>query len=191
MVDQLADEYAGDPVVFIEYDVDNPAGNRVSRWWAAWGSGGSVYLPLIMVDSGNQISNGSVAFAQRYRAMVDAALQRPAAARLDVNRERVGNSFRFEIALTNLSDVTLGAANSATLHVIVYEEAHVGDTDRWVRAATAQSISNLAPGETRGFSAEIAPQGVVDWNKVHSVVIADYRPGGTTGAYDTLQAAYE
>jgi len=191
VVDQLADEYAGDPVVFIEYDVDNPAGNRVSRWWAAWGSGGSVYLPLIMVDSGNQISNGSVAFAQRYRAMVDAALQRPAAARLEVNRERIGNSFRFDIALTNLSGVTLSSANSATLHVIVYEEAHVGDTDRWVRAATTRSISNLPPGEAASFTVEIAPQGVVDWDKVHSVVIADYRPGGTTGAYDTLQAAHE
>ncbi|PWB68893.1 MAG: hypothetical protein C3F15_15790 [Holophagae bacterium] len=191
MVDQLAEEYADDPVVFIEYDVDNPAGNRVSRWWAAWGSGGSVYLPLIMVDSGNQISNGSVAFAQRYRAMVDAALQRPAAARLEVNRERVGNSFRFDIALTNLSGVTLSSANSATLHVIVYEEAHVGDTDRWVRAATAQSISNLAPGGTGAFTAEIAPQGVVDWDKVHSVVIADYRPGGATGAYDMLQAVHQ
>ena len=191
MVDQLAGEYADDPVVFIEYDVDNPAGNRVSRWWAAWGSGGSVYLPLIMVDSGNQISNGSVAFAQRYRAMVDAALQRPAAARLQVDRERVGNSFQFDIALTNLSDVTLSSANSATLHVIVYEEAHAGDTDRWVRAATMRSISNLPPGETASFSAEIAPQGVVDWDKVHSVVIADYRPGGATGAYDTLQAAHQ
>ncbi len=191
MVDQLAGEYADDPVVFIEYDVDNPAGNRVSRWWAAWGSGGSVYLPLIMVDSGNEISNGSVAFAQRYRAMVDAALQRPAAARLDVNRERVGNSFRFEIALTNLSDVTLSAANSATLHVIVYEEAHVGDTDRWVRAATFRSISNLAPQATATFAVEIAPAGVVDWDKVHSIVLADYRPGGASGAYDTLQAAHQ
>jgi hypothetical protein len=191
VVDQLAGEYADDPVVFIEYDVDNPAGNRVSRWWAAWGSGGSVYLPLIMVDSGNQISNGSVAFAQRYRAMVDAALQRPAAARLEVDRERVGNSFRFDIALTNLSDVTLSSANSATLHVIVYEEAHVGDTDRWVRAATAQPISTLAPGETGTFTAEVAPQGVVDWDKVHSVVIADYRPGGASGAYDTLQAVHQ
>jgi hypothetical protein len=191
VVDQLADEYTGDPVVFIEYDVDNPAGNRVSRWWAAWGSGGSVYLPLIMVDSGNQISNGSVAFAQRYRAMVDAALQRPAAGRLEVHRERVGSSLRFEIALTNLSDATLSAANSATLHVIVYEEAHVGDTDRWVRAATFRSISNLPPGEAASFTVEIAPQGVVDWDKLHSVVLADYRPGGTTGAYDTLQAAHE
>ena len=191
MVDQLAEEYAGDPVVFIEYDVDNPPGNRVSRWWAAWGSGGSVYLPLTMVDSGNQISNGSVAFAQRYRAMVDAALERPAAARLEVNRERVGSSFRFDIELTNLSDVTLSSANSATLHVIVYEEAHVGDTDRWVRAATYRSISSLPPGETASFSVEIAPQGVVDWDKVHSIVLADYRPGGATGAYDTLQAAHE
>ena len=191
MVDQLADEYADDPVVFIEYDADNPAGNRVSRWWASWGSGGSVYLPLIMVDSGNQISNGSVAFAQRYRAMVDAALQRPAAGRLEVHRERVGNAFRFEIAFTNLSDETLSAANSATLHVIVYEEAHVGDTDRWVRAATFRSISNLPAGEAASFTVEITPQGVADWDKLHSVVIADYRPGGATGAYDTLQAAHE
>jgi hypothetical protein len=191
VVDQLAAEYAGDSVVFIEYDVDSPAGNRVSRWWAAWGSGGSVYLPLMMVDSGNQISNGSVAFAQRYRAMVDAALQRPAAARLEVSRERVGNSFQFDIALTNLSDVTLSSANSATLHVIVYEEAHVGDTDRWVRAATFRSISSLPSGESASFSVEIAPAGVVDWDKLHSVVIADYRSGGTTGAYDTLQAAHQ
>jgi hypothetical protein len=190
VVDQLADEYADDPVVFIEYDVDNPAGNRVSRWWAAWGSGGSVYLPLIMVDSGNQISNGSVAFAQRYRAMINAALQRPAAARLEVDRERVGNSFQFDIALTNATDVTLGPANVATLHVIVYEEAHVGDTDRWVRAATFRSISNLAPEATATFSVEISPQGVVDWDKVHSIVLADYRPGGS-GAYDTLQAVHE
>jgi hypothetical protein len=191
VVDQLAEEYAGDPVVFVEYDVDNPAGNRVSRWWAAWGSGGSVYLPLIMVDSGNQISNGSVAFLQRYRAMVDAALQRPAAARLEVSRELAGNSYRFDIALTNMSGVTLGPANNATLHVIVYEEAHVGDTDRWVRAATFRSISNLAPEATASFTVEIAPQGVVDWDKVHSVVIADYRPEGASGAYDTLQAAHE
>ena len=191
MVDQLADEYADDPVVFIEYDVDNPAGNRINRWWAAWGSGGSVYLPLIMVDSGNQISNGSVAFAQRYRAMINAALQRPAAARLEVDRERVGNSFQFDIALTNASDVTLSPANSAMLHVIVYEEAHVADTDRWVRAATYRSISSLPQGETASFSVEIAPQGVVDWDKVHSIVLADYRPGGSTGAYDTLQAVHE
>jgi hypothetical protein len=191
VVDQLAGEYADDPVVFIEYDADNPAGNRISRWWASWGSGGSVYLPLIMVDSGNQISNGSVAFAQRYRAMVDAALQRPAAGRLEVHRERVGNAFRFEIELTNLSDETLSAANSATLHVIVYEEAHVGDTDRWVRAATYRSISTLPPGEAASFTVELAPLGVVDWDKLHSVVIADYRLGGATGAYDTLQASHQ
>jgi len=191
VVDQLADEYAGDPVVFIEYDVDNPAGNRISRWWAAWGSGGSVYLPLIMVDSGDQISNGSVAFLQRYRNMVDAALQRPAAAKLEVERERVGNSLHFEIALTNASGVTLGSANNAALHVIVYEEAHVGDTGRWVRSATFRSISNLAQGETASFSVEITPQGVVNWDKVHSIVLADYRPGGASGAYDMLQSVHE
>jgi hypothetical protein len=126
-----------------------------------------------------------------YRTNVGIVNTTGAALALDVDRERIGSSFRFEIALTNLSDATLSAANSATLHVIVYEEAHVGDTGRWVRAATAQSIPNLPPGETRSFAAEIAPQGVVNWDEVHLIVLADYRPGGATGAHDTPQAAHQ
>ena len=59
---------------------------------------------------------------------------------------------------------------------------------------TRMPLELKAPDTIRpreSFTVEIAPQGVVDWDKVHSVVIADYRPGGTTGAYDTLQAAHE
>jgi len=29
---------------------------------------------------------------------------------------------------------------------------------------------------------------VADWSKVHTLVLVDYRPGGTSGAYDMLQA---
>jgi hypothetical protein len=190
VVDQLAEEYADAPVVFLEYDVDDPPGDRISRWWAAWGSGGSVYLPLIQVDSGNQISNGSVSFYQTYRAMVETSIERPPRARLEVERERIGDSFRFTVALTNLSDVTLGQANDATLHAIVYEETHVADTDRFVRGATEQPVASLQPGATASFTLELPLVGV-DWSKLHSVVLADYRPGGSTGAYDTLQASHE
>lgn len=190
MVDQLAVEFSDDPVVFLEYDVDDPPGDRISRWWAAWGGGGSVILPLVMVDSGYQISNGYVNFYQRYRDMVEAALQRPAEARLEVERERVGDSFRFQIRLTNRSDATLSPTNSATLHVIVYEEVQVADTNRWVRAATAQPIADLPPGESQSFSVEIPLQGV-DWSRLHSVVLADYRPDGADGDYDMLQADHQ
>ena len=31
---------------------------RKQRWWDAYQVGGSVSLPLVMVDSGNQFSNG-------------------------------------------------------------------------------------------------------------------------------------
>jgi hypothetical protein len=190
VVDQLAVEFSDDPVVFLEYDVDDPPGDRISRWWAAWGGGGSVILPLVMVDSGNQISNGYVSFYQRYRAMVEDALQRPARARLEVERERVGDSFQFQIELTNRSDSALSSTNSATLHVIVYEENPIADTGRWVRAATAQPIANLPPGETQSFSVEIPLQGV-DWSRLHSVVLADDRPDGPDGAYDMLQADHQ
>lgn len=190
-MDLLAHEYEGQPVVFIEYDVDDPAG-RLDRWWEAWGSGGSVYLPVVMVDSGHEISNGPVSYLETYRGMVDRALQRPPLARLEVERERVGDVLRFAIDLTNESAAVLGPSNDATLHVIVYEEAHVGDTDRWVRAAASQGIPDLAPGETAGFSEEISLAGVgVDWGSIHAVVIADYRPGGSSGAHDTLQAHHE
>lgn len=190
MVDQLADEFSDAPVFFLEYDVDDPAGDRISRWWAAWGSGGSVYLPLIQVDSGNQISNGYVSFYDEYRAMVETALERPALARLVVDRERVGDSFSFSIELTNRSDATLSSANGAALHAIVYEETHVADTDRWVRAASWIPIQNLPPGETGSFTIDV-PLAGVDWSKLHSVVLADYRPGGSSGAYDTLQAVHD
>ncbi len=190
MVDQLAREFSDDPVVFLEYDVDNPPGDRISRWWTAWGTGGSVILPLIMVDSGQSITSGSENFYQKYRSMVEAALLRPPRARLEVSRERIGSTFRFDIELTNLSGVTLDSSNAAKLHVIVYEEKHVVDTDRWVRAAEGHAISNLAAGQTGNFTIEVTLQGV-DWDKIHTVVLADYRPDGASGSFDTLQAVHQ
>ena len=190
MVDRLAEEYSDAPVVFLELNVDDPPGDRISRWWAAWGSGGSVYLPLIQVDSGHQISNGYVSFYTRYRAMVEAALQRPPLARLEVDRERVGDAFRFQVTLTNLSDATLGTANGAALHAIVYEETRVADTGRWVRAAAARPITSLAPGESRSYTLEVPLTGV-NWDRLHSVVLADYRPDGAGGPFDMLQASHQ
>ena len=80
--------------------------------------------------------------------MVEDALTRPPQARIEVERQRVGDGFLFAVRLTNLSGVTLGADNAARLHAIVYEEAHVADTDRFVRAAGSVAIAALAPGET-------------------------------------------
>jgi uncharacterized repeat protein (TIGR01451 family) len=198
VVDQLADEYtvAGEPVLFLEQNVDNPLGSRRDRWWAAHG-GGTVLLPLNMVDSGQYISNGYLGDSAHdtYKGMVDAELARPAQAEIVALAQRLGNSFHFEGQLTNLSGVTLSSGNSATVHAIVYEEHTPVDpnvdhiTGRIVRAAVSTSISSLADGATTSFVLDTAElSSVVDWDKVHTVVLADYRPGGSSGAYDMLQA---
>jgi hypothetical protein len=188
VVEQLAQDYAGQPVVFLEYDVDNAPGSRYGRWWAAHGSG-SVTLPLVMVDSGNQISNGYVSFYNVYKAMVDTALARPAQAEIEAYWLRTGNRVVFYIQVTNLSAVTLSSSsNSATVHAIVYENAHVRLTNRFVRAAVSTDISSLAPGATDTFMLETSELSGVNWDKLHFIALADYRPSGSSGAYDMLQA---
>jgi uncharacterized repeat protein (TIGR01451 family) len=198
VVDQLAGEYAGQPVLFLEQDVDASLGKREDLWWAAKG-GGTVSLPLSMVDSGNQIDNGYTGFENNYntyKAMVDTALARPALAEIEALGERVGNKVHFTVQLENLSGVELSFSNSAMVHAIVYEEHTPLDPDtdhitgRIVRAAVWESISPALPhGETRTFELETADlSNVVNWDNVHTLVLADYRPGGSN-AHDMLQAA--
>jgi len=132
-----------------------------------------------MVDSGNQITHGYEDFYNVYKAMVDTALARPAQADITATWQRVGDKVRFDVRLTNLSLVTLSSSNSATVHAIVYEDVHVADTDRFVRAAVFSDItSSLAPGATASFVLETADLSEVNWDKLHFIVLADYYPGG-------------
>ncbi len=144
-----------------------------------------------MVDSGNQISNGYEDFYTKYKTMVDTSLARPPKAKITAQSQRVGDRFHFDIQVTNLSGVTLSSANSATVYAIVYEDDAVdGLTKRYVRAVASTGISSLTNGATADFSLDTTDLSGVNWDKLHSVVLVDYRPGGT-GAYDMLQAAFE
>ena len=177
-------------MVFIEYPVDSAPWSRNSRFWAAHG-GGSVTLPEIIVDSGHQYTNGYEDFYKVYKGMVDAELARPPQAAIDARWWRNGNRVQFDARLTNLTGATLSASrNDATVHAIVYEDAHVADTDRFARAVAFAAVSDdLAPGATADFSL-VTPELVgVNWDKLHFLVLADYRPTGASGSYDMLQAA--
>jgi uncharacterized repeat protein (TIGR01451 family) len=199
VVDQLANEFAaaGQSVVFLEQNIDQPLGNRIGRWWAAHG-GGSVSLPLVMVDSGQQFSNGYLGSSAHdtYKAMVDTALARPPQAELTASSQRISDRIHFDIELTNLSGVTLSSSNAAAVHAIVYEEHTPVDpttdhiTQRIVRAVVSTNLATpLVSGATVLLTAETGELGnVVDWSKVHALVLADYRPAGSD-AYDILQAA--
>lgn len=167
--------------------MDTPVGGRLGRWFAAWNQPGDIYLPLIMVDSGNQISNDSVDFVTVYGNMVDAALDRPPAARMAVSGTRDGDILHLDVRLANTSGTTMSAANDATLTALVYVEPTNPAAVPEVLRAQVSPITTLADGATRNFALEVMVNGL-DPTRIRWVVIADYRPGGSSGAFDTLQA---
>jgi hypothetical protein len=143
-----------------------------------------------MVDSGNQISNGWQDFYSVYQAMVDASLLRPPKAEIQAYWWRAGNLVQFYVQVKNLSAVTLSsAANSAAVHAIVYEDTHVKLTDRFGRAAAAVDIPDLAPNATAVFTLPGLDLVGVNWDKLGAVVLVDYVPVASSGAFDMLQAA--
>lgn len=147
---------------------------------------------MVIVDSGHQVTNGYHAdFYNDYRTMIDAELTRPAQAEITATYQRIGNHVNFTGQVKNLSSVTLSSLNLATIHGIVYEDAHVGVTNRYVRAAVATNITSaLAPSATTSFTLDTTDLTVIDWNKLHYLVLVDYRPAGATGPFDMLQAAF-
>ena len=193
MVTSLSTEYsdAGKPVVFFEQDVDNPLDStRYQRWWFSYAGSGSVSLPMVMVDSGNQISNGSVDYRTVYSSMVDQALARPPKAAVSAVVSRVGDSIHFAVNVTNHSGSPLSSSNSATLYGIVYEEeAADGLTGNFIRAGRMVLFSSpLADSVSADFSLQTADLTGVDWDKLRPVVFVDYIPEGGS-SYDMLQAA--
>lgn len=144
-----------------------------------------------MADSGHRISTGSVDFYNVYKGMVDGELTRAPGAEFEAVSTRVGERVRLTGWVTNRSDATLSSArNDATVHGIVYEEVSGGSTGRIVRAAVSFPIaSDLPNGSSVEFTMETPDLTGVNWQNIHTVVMADYRPGGSSGAYDMLQAA--
>jgi hypothetical protein len=67
----------------------------------------------------------------------------------------------------------------------------VGVTSRIVRDAVYSAIgSPVADGGQASFEISTNDLTPANWANVHVLALVDYRPGGTTGAYDMLQAAF-
>jgi hypothetical protein len=191
VIDKLAQEYASQPVVFLEVDeVYHKVGNRDQIWWAVWNKN-SASWPMVMVDSGHQISSGYLDFHTKYKEMIDAELVHPPQAEVTGSVHRAGNAYQFSVQVKNLTNTPLSSANDAHVYAIVYEDAHVGVTSRIVRATVSTSITGLAPQETKTYSIATADlsDSVLNWDKLHMVVLADYRSSSSPVGYDMLQAA--
>ncbi|HNT56027.1 MAG TPA: hypothetical protein PKG95_15025 [Anaerolineaceae bacterium] len=194
---QLVPEYAGQNVLFLEHSalVSSP---RLSRWWDGWAVGGTVGFPMVMTDSGHQVRErltSGTDFYNLYKAMIESARATPEInADIQASATRASDVVNFTINVTNLGSLTLGTANKATIWVLVYEESSSGPvadglTQRYVRAQVSQALSsNLAPGASAQYLLTVNSLSGVDWNRMHGVIILDYRPNPSLRPYNTYQA---
>ena len=98
-------------------------------------------LPLVMVDSGNQISNGYVDFHGVYQNMVETSLARPAEAEIGASWWRSGDQVELLVEIKNLRPTPL---ENAWVVAIVYEENHIKVTNRFGRAEVVRPVSLLS-----------------------------------------------
>jgi hypothetical protein len=151
----------------------------------------SAYFPIILVSSGHALFTGPSSPFDTYRAMIDADLVRPASGDLEAWWRRDGSDVVVWATLHNLGTAPLSqAANSAALTAMVYEQTYEFPFQDPVRGVTAVPLAApVAPGATAQLQARLLAPAVVDWSQANVVALVDYRPAGTTGAYDVVQAA--
>jgi len=186
---QLKQDYDDRNVLFIEQDVDASMGNRIDRWFDGFRCPGNVYLPLVMVDSGNCVNNGEQDFQEVYADIIDGALARPTMAEMSVAAERTGSTLHLDVRITNLSGAVLTTTNAARLNVLVWEEPTDASEIPVVSKSASKAITNLGDGDSRTISLEVGVGGVNE-SRMRWVVIADYLPFGSSQPFDTLQAVH-
>jgi|GEM_PF-3208337 hypothetical protein len=178
-----------DPAVFVEYNVDDPANYRKTRFFAA--SSGRT-LPLVVVDSSEATYGGSRNFEQKYRQMVNDAMKvEPKLEIYAYQEEAVSGKLRVYGYITNVSQETFGWDNRAAINIIIFEEVTrpVIHTKRIVRVAKEFDIEeDLKPGGRLEFDEQITVPGRPKMERTHAVVMVDYRPN-QQGPFYSLQSA--
>jgi len=195
VVDQLQADYknANKNVLMIEYNVDGTRGwTRPARWWSAFGAGGSATLPLIDVDSGFRNTMGSVDFAKVYKRMIDEALRRKAGVELLSAYKVVNNDVVVTMRVTNRSGVTLSSGNATTLNAVIWLEKKILHTGR---TAVAEQVNGLCGkpllnGETATCVVTMKDKAKDLGTAGHVLALVDYKPGNTTGPFESLNAAH-
>lgn len=214
-IEALREEFAGQDVIFFEYDWNDaysPATIRGSRFAHAVTIADEDYSPpFAMVDSGYQILGGDpdeVNYETDYRSMILASQARAPKADLYAVAKRSGGELFFDVVFTNRSGVTISGAQLAYIQVILYEvildedddsepeeELLDGDvydqcTEKVVHSyGYVRIISEVFDGESDSYSIEMnEPIGVEDWSNMRAVVLVDYCQDVQSESYDLLQA---
>lgn len=201
MIDQIAQEYANQPVIVLDYhfsiDVPPLFNPPQARWDVIQASvppGTPLGLTWTVVDSGRLYHRGASTYDEaydNYTAMIDDALTQPAAAEIHTFWWRDGSTVKVTATVTNNSTVTLSTDNNAGVYGIVKEtgmryETHTTSHPALNAAKTA--ISGLEPGQTATFTIDVPDINPTDWNKIEVIVLVDYQTA-TDAPYEQLQAA--
>ena len=145
-----------------------------------------------MIDSSREFETGADETTYGvYKGMIDRSQLRSATADITATYARTDNSVTVKATVTNNTAVTLSVQNKAAVHAIVYEDYRASKTNHAGRGSAKTDISYLRPGHSETFMITLNLTNVVDYNKLHYIVVVDYKTTGTktNGVYDQPQAA--
>lgn len=192
-VDQMVQSFAGQPVIFLDYDysIMPLSSSRVNSWLAASGSTTlpSSY-PMTMLDSGHTSSTTTIDVTN-YSNLITAELAQAPKAWMGGSCQRQGNRIRFNGYLINKNDFALTVdQNPVQITIVVFEDTPDGSLHRIVRATSSMGLQQeINPDQVATFSMVTDEmKTVANWKALHCVLLAETRPAGSTGAYTMLQA---
>jgi hypothetical protein len=188
VVQRLNADMSGPRVVLLAHTW-NSAGTREQRVGAAYPY--AAYFPIVFVSSGHALFTGPTSPYATYRSMIEADLARPATGELQAWWQQDGHDVVVWATLRNAGAATLSqAANGAAFTVMVYEPIYEFPFQDPVRGAVAVPLTApLASGATAQLQARVVTPAPIHWSQAAVVALVDYRPSGTKGAYDVVQAA--
>ncbi len=214
-IEALREEFAGQDVIFLEYDWNDaysPATIRGSRFAHAANLLDEDYTaPFAMVDSGQQLIDGDpddVNYLTDYRSMILASQARAPKGDLYAVGRRTEGELVFDVIFTNRSGITLSGAQLAYVQVILYEvildedddseedeellngEVYDQCTEKVVHSFGYSRISTeLMDGDSDSYRITMnEPSGVLDWANMRALVLVDYTQANQSLPYDILQA---
>jgi len=202
VINQLAEEYSNQPVVFLDYHYDLALEDGLptyfppeARWNVIQASEPGLGLTWAVVDSGRLHHRGAetpVEAREAYITMIEDALLQPPKAEIYATWWREGNSVNITATVTNQSTITLSSANNAGVHAIVKEPYAQYPTHTTLHPGLnggMAKIPDLAPGETSTFHITIPDIYPQNWENLEFIVLVDYQTA-PDAKYDQLQAVF-
>jgi len=197
VINQLAQQYSNQPVVFVDYhysmEVPQAYLPPESRWEVIQATEEGLGLTWAVVDSGRLHHRGAETTAEAYNAyttMIDDALSQPATAEINAAWGRIDNTVVITATVTNNSAITLSTANNAGVYGIVKENGVQYEDYTTLHPglnAAKEGIGSLEPGDTVTYTINVPDINPTDWSKVEVIVLVDYQTA-PDAAYNQLQA---